>query len=306
MPMLSRRTFLQVTAAAAACVAGGLSLGGCARSGDVLRVGTKIDVPAFGFQNPETGNVEGMEVDIARELAARLMGSADRLQVTGVNASTRGAMLDNGTLDAVMATFTITEDRKRSYNFSQPYYTDHIGILVKKDAGIEDFRALDGKTVGVAMAATTRDKLNEAAQKAGIVLSFAEYATYPELKIALVAGRVAAFSVDRSILAGYVDSTTMLLSDEFAPQEYGVATARSNTQLAERIDAAVGDMLADGTLLALQQRWGLAAQMVESEVGEQAQADGGGRAFVAGQAQAAWHKQAFAAAQLAESEVGDA
>lgn len=304
MPMLSRRTFLRVAAAAAACVAGGLSLGGCASSGDVLRVGTKIDVPAFGFQNPETGNVEGMEVDIARELAARLMGSADKLQVTGVNASTRSAMLDNGTLDAVMATFTITEDRKRSYNFSQPYYTDHIGILVKKDAGIADFRALDGKTVGVAMAATTRDKLNEAAQKAGITLSFAEYATYPELKIALVAGRVAAFSVDRSILAGYVDSTTMLLPDEFAPQEYGVATARSNTQLAEQIDAAVGDMLADGTLLALQQRWGLAAQTVESEAGEQAQAVG--LASAAGQAQAVGGEQASSVAQTAESEAGDA
>lgn len=268
MGAICRRTFLRVlaqAAAGAAAMAAGLGLSGCASSGEVLRVGTKVDVPAFGFQNPETGNVEGLEVDIARELAQRLLGDADKLKITGVNASTRGAMLDNGTLDAVMATFTITEERKRSYNFSQPYYTDHIGILVKKGSGIASLRDLDGKTVGVAMAATTRDKLSEAAAEQGITLRFSEYATYPELKIALVAGRIDAFSVDRSILEGYVDSTTELLSDQFAPQEYGVATRLSNAQLAEQVDAAVGDMRADGTLLALQQRWGLVAQTVESE-----------------------------------------
>ena len=52
--------------------------------------------------------------------------------MTGVNVTTRGAMLDNGTLDATLATFTITEARKKSYNFSRPYYIDHIGVLVKK------------------------------------------------------------------------------------------------------------------------------------------------------------------------------
>ena len=52
--------------------------------------------------------------------------SPDALRVTGVNVTTRGAMLDNGTLDATLATFTITEARKKSYNFSRPYYTDHI------------------------------------------------------------------------------------------------------------------------------------------------------------------------------------
>ena len=143
-------------------------------------------MPSFGFQNPETGTIEGMEVDIARELAKRIKGSPDALRVTGVNVTTRGAMLDNGTLDATLATFTITEARKKSYNFSRPYYTDHIGVLVKKSSGIVDLKDLDGKTVGVALSATTRDKLTAAGDEIGIHMSFAEYSTYPEIKIALV------------------------------------------------------------------------------------------------------------------------
>ena len=199
-----------------------------------------------------------------------IKGSPDALKVTGVNVTTRGAMLDNGTLDATLATFTITEARKKSYNFSRPYYTDHIGVLVKKSSGITDLADLDGKTVGVALSATTRDKLTAAGDEIGIHMNFAEYSTYPEIKIALVTGRVDAFSVDRSILNGYVDDSTMLLDAQFAPQEYGVATKKSNTELADQVDAAIGAMADDGTLTALQERWGLST---ETPAGEE---EGGG------------------------------
>ncbi len=256
MRMLTRRDFIRFSALAAGAIAVGGGLAGCA-SGDVLRVGTKIDVPSFGFQNPESGNIEGFEVDIARELAARIKGDPNKLEVTGVNVTTRGIMLDNGTLDATLATFTITEARKKSYNFSQPYFTDHIGVLVKKDAGITELADLDGKTVGVASSATTRDKLTQAGDEIGIHMQFAEYATYPEIKIALVTGRVDAFSVDRSILMGYLDDSTMLLDAQFAPQEYGIATKKTNTELAGQIDDALQDMMDDGTLAALEEKWGL-------------------------------------------------
>lgn len=234
----------------------GGTLIGCTPT-DVLRVGTKIDVPNFGFQNPKTGVIEGFEVDIARELARRLKGSPDKLAITGVNVTTRGIMLDNGTLDATLATFTITAARKKSYNFSQPYFTDHIGVLVKKNSGITELKDLNGKTVGVASSATTRDKLTKTGDEIGIHMNFAEYATYPEIKIALVTGRVQAFSVDRSILYGYLDDSTMLLKAQFGPQDYGIATKKSNTALAASIDSALQAMIDDGTLDSLKRDWGL-------------------------------------------------
>ena len=106
---------------------------------------------------------------------------------------------------------------------------------------------LDGKTVGVALSATTKNKLGAAAAEAGITLKFAEYATYPEIKIALVAGRVDAFSVDSSILLGYQDDSTYLLPTQFAPQEYGVATKKGG-EYSEPVDEAIAAMEADGTL----------------------------------------------------------
>lgn len=278
---ITRRQFARLFggATAVALLAGaGFSLAGCAPSGDVLRVGTKIDVPGFGFQNPETGSVEGLEVDVARELAARIKGDPNALETVGVNVTTRGAMLDNGTLDATLATFTINDQRKRTYDFSRPYYIDHIGVLVKKDSGITDLAGLDGKTVGVALSATTKDKLREAAEEIGITLNFAEYATYPEIKIALVAGRVDAFSVDSSILVGYQDDTTYLLPTQFAPQEYGVAT-KKGSELSAQVDNAIAAMEADGTLTALKERWGLSL-VTEADV--QAEEAAGGTGLGAG------------------------
>ncbi|MEA5002956.1 MAG: transporter substrate-binding domain-containing protein [Christensenella sp.] len=247
----------KVIAAVLAAFIGMFCLSSCAQNDDILRVGVKIDVPRFGYQNPATGQIEGFEVDIARELAKELKGSPDNLSLTGVNVTTRGAMLDNGTLDAALCTFTITKQRKKSYNFSQPYYTDHIGVLVKKDAGIKSLKDLDGKTIGVAQSATTKDKLTAAADELGITLKFNEYATYPEIKIALVSGRVDAFSVDESILNGYVDDTTELLKEQFAPQEYGVASALNDKELAAEIDRVIGEMQADGRMEALEKKWGL-------------------------------------------------
>ena len=182
----------------------------------MLRVGTKIDVPGFGFQNPETGSVEGLEVDVARELAARLKGDANALEIVGVNVTTRGAMLDNGTLDATLATFTITDARKKTYGFSRPYYIDHIGVLVLKKSGITDLSGLDGKTVGVALSATTKDKLGAAAAEAGITeVRRVRHLSRDQDRAR--GGRVDAFSVDSSILLGYQDDTTYFADAVRAP-----------------------------------------------------------------------------------------
>ncbi|MDO5044861.1 MAG: substrate-binding domain-containing protein [Coriobacteriia bacterium] len=257
--MISRRNFLR-SAAALTLGFSVISTAGCGSFGndpDSLSVGVKIDVPKFGYQNPETGDIEGLEVDIARELAKRIYGSADKISITGVNVTTRGAMLDTGVLDATLATFTITEARKKSYNFSDPYHTDYIGILVKKSSGITNFEDLDGLTIGVAQAATTKDKLSELAQEKNMSLSFNEYATYPEIKVALVSGRVDAFSVDSSILQGYLDDTTMLLDTNLGEQDYGIATSKDNPEFSKLINSNLQDMMTDGTLNQLKEKWGL-------------------------------------------------
>jgi putative glutamine transport system substrate-binding protein len=223
----------------------------------VLKVGVKVDVPKFGFKDPKTGQIDGFEIDLTKELAKKILGDENKFDAQGVTAKTRGPLLDNGEVDLVIATFTITEERKQSYNFSDPYFTDGVALMVKKDSGITDLKGLADKTIGVAQSATSKKAIQEAADKQGIKVKFLEFGTYPEIKTALDSGRINCFSVDGAILYGYLDDTTVILNDRFSPQEYGVASKKANAGLAKLVNDTINDMKKSGELDKLMQKWGL-------------------------------------------------
>lgn len=220
----------------------------------VLRVGVKQDVPNFGYKNPDSGEFEGLEIDIARKIADEL--GVD-IEFTPVTAQTRGPLLDNGQVDLVIATFTITEERKLLYNFTTPYYTDAVGFLVNKDSGIKTFTDLNGKTIGVAQGSITRTLISELADKYGIAVNFAELGSYPELSVSLRAHRTDAFSVDQSILSGYIGSKSELMDFSFSASDYGIVTKLSNKDLHNYLNSLVEKWTSDGSLQALYDANGL-------------------------------------------------
>ncbi len=217
-----------------------------------LRVGVKSDVPGFGIQ-ALSGEYEGMEIDLSRKIAEAMGLSPDKVTFTAVTAKTRGQLLDSGDIDMVIATFTITPDRKNTWNFSTPYYTDAVSLLVKKNSGIKTYSDLTDKLIGVAEGATSKDALKASAAANGVTLddnaNFRTFPDYPSIKAALDAGQINAFCVDGSILTGYLDGATEILSTiRFSPQDYGVATKLSNKGLATFVEGLITTWLADGTI----------------------------------------------------------
>lgn len=223
----------------------------------VLNVGVKVDVPKFGLKDPKTEQIDGMEIDIARAIAKKILGDESKIKLSAVTAKTRGPLLDNGELDLVIATFTITDERKLSYNFSEPYFTDGVALMVKKASGAQSLKDLNGKKIGVAQSATSKKAIEDAAAQLGIKVSFLEFGTYPEIKTALDSGRVDCFSVDGAILNGYLDDSTVILPDRFTPQNYGVASKKANTALAELVNTTITDMKKSGEIDKLIQKWGI-------------------------------------------------
>ena len=222
-----------------------------------LRVGVKADVPNFGLQDAATGEFKGMEIDLAKAIAKRIGLAEDKVKFEAVTAKTRGPLLDNGQIDLVIATFTIKPERKEQWNFSEPYYQDEVGLLVKKSSGITGLAGLNGKTIGVAQGATSRDAVQVETDKAGIKVKFLEFATYPEINAALESGRVDAFSVDKSILSGYVTEDSVILADGFSPQNYGIASKKGTDELTKYINDMLTEMDSNGEKAALLKKWGL-------------------------------------------------
>ena len=232
----------------------------------VLKVGSKIDVPKFGLQNTATGEMEGLEVDLAYEIAGEIFGcTADEakekklVSFQGVTAKTRGPLLDNGEVDLVIATYTITEERKEAWNFSTPYYTDAVGLLVLKESGITSIQDLDGKVIGVSQGSTTKTGFTAYCEEKGydVKPEFEEFDGYPSLAAALSAKNIDVFSVDRAILAGYNNDTTIILEDRFAEQEYGVASKLDNKGLAEVVEQVVSGLKDSGKMSEMLTEWGI-------------------------------------------------
>lgn len=273
-----KKTVLKRIAAAALAGAMAFALSACGGSSSsesgldairergTLKVGVKADVPKFSLQKTDGSGYEGFEDDLAYALAGKIFDMSmeeakeqNKVEFQAVNAKTRGPLVENGEVDCVIATFTITPERQETYNFSPAYYTDAVGLLVLKDSGIKDVEDLDGKIIGVAQSSTSKAEFEKYKEENGISANptFQEFATYPELAQALAAKQIDVFSVDGAILAGYVNDTNELLDVRYGEQEYGICSNKDNTELNEFINTTVQEMLDNGEMDALLETWGL-------------------------------------------------
>lgn len=272
---MNRRQFIQVFGLAALGIAGAGSLAGCGgnassgssdtsskletiKSRGKLKAGVKKDVIGYGYLNTATNEYEGLEIDLCYQIAAAVLGvSYDEakeqklVEFTDVTPKTRGPLIDNDQLDIICATYTITDERKKSWDFSTPYRTDHVGILVKKAAGMKSMADLDGKIIGVSQGSTTKDLVSEMLKDQGVdaTPSFQEFPDYPSIKSALDAGNIDAFAMDRSTLKAYTTEDCELLQPEieFGAQDYGIAT-KKGSDLSKTVDDTVNELLENGWL----------------------------------------------------------
>jgi putative glutamine transport system substrate-binding protein len=227
------------------------------RKRGVLRVGVKFDVPRFGYLAPGASAPVGLEIDIARLIAGEMLGDTGQVQFIPVTTQLRGPALDNDLVDFVIASYTVMEERKKQYHFTSPYYTDDVRLLVRKDSGLRSLADMDGRTAGIARTSTSREALQAEADRLGITLKYTEFSNHPEIKAALLAGKVDAFVNDYSALLGYKDDGTMLLDGGFSPQPYGIAIKLENDKLAAYLEGIITAIRTDGRLDAFLEKWDL-------------------------------------------------
>ena len=99
-----------------------------------------------------------MEIDLAKKIAKELKV---KVNFTAVTPQTREALMDNGTIDMLIATYTITDERKASYAMSNPYYYDQIGFLVQTKSGYKKLSDLNRKTIGVSQGSSAKAAVQE-------------------------------------------------------------------------------------------------------------------------------------------------
>ena len=183
-----------------------------------LVIGVKYDVPPFGFLNPQSGDVEGFDVDLGNAIAEELGVEAKPIEAISDN---RIPFLEDGTVDLILSTMTITEERDLEIDFSEPYFIARGRVLVPKGSdigGIEDLGA--GDRVCTALGSTYAETLKAEAPEAELRL-VDDYSACLEL---LQTDAVDAVSTDDVILTGMIlqDDSLEMVGDPFTTEPYGI------------------------------------------------------------------------------------
>ena len=215
-----------------------------------LVVGVKFDVPPFGFQNPQTNEVEGFDIDVAQEFADELGVELKTIEAISDN---RIPFLVDGRVDLIASTMTITTDRDAEIDFSEPYFIAHGRILVPGDSDIGGVEDLAGKRVCTALGSTYEATLKEQAPQAKLEL----VDSYSECTELLQNGAIDAISTDDVILTGMIiqDDTLKMVGDELSVEPYGIGIPEGQTDMKEFVDGVLADMIEDGRWESIFEEW---------------------------------------------------
>lgn len=215
-----------------------------------LRCGVKFDVRAFGFNNPETGEIEGLDADLCRAIAESMGVEPEFIEAVSAN---RIPFLQEDTVDVVISTMTVNEERKLEIDFSHVYYVAGQSLLVKDDSDIASIDDLAGKVVCSGEGSTSEANIREMAPEAELLL----FKTYTEAGQALADGRCDAVSTDNTILFGLAEQFegTGLVGDEFTEEPLGIGIKKGREDLVEYVNAVLEGLKENGGMTALYEKW---------------------------------------------------
>ena len=193
------------------------------RDTGVLRVGGVQTSLLFSSLDESDGKTRGFDAGLSQLLTRYILGDEYAQEITQVTSDTRESVLQNDQVDAVFATYSINDERKKVISFAGPYYTTQQSVLVMADNDqINSVDDLAGKNVAAQSGSTGPAILEEYAPEANVQ----EFKTDEESRSALAQGRVDAYVIDTAMLMGSMTRNPgryRLAGDEFGPVDaYGI------------------------------------------------------------------------------------
>ncbi|WP_433254167.1 glutamate ABC transporter substrate-binding protein [Streptosporangium sp. CA-135522] len=244
--MRVRRIGAVVVAVAAAAA----SLTACSGGSDKFVVGIKFDQPGLGLKQPD-GSFKGFDVDVARYVAKELGYGDDKVEFKEAISANRESFIQQGQVNIVIATYSITDDRKKKIGFAGPYLVTGQDILTRADDttinGVDDLKT---KKVCGAQGSSSPKRLVEKFGDAWKGQYLTEQQGYGACLPLLENKQVDAISTDATILAGFATQSPgkfRLVGKPFSEEKYGIGVKLDDKDTREKLNAAVEKMFKDGS-----------------------------------------------------------
>lgn len=209
-----------------------------------ITIGTKFDQPLFGLVGPD-GTPVGFDVEIGKIIAGELGIAPEDIEWVETVSANREPFIENGTVDIVIATYTINDTRKEVVSFAGPYYNAGQDILVLEGnpEGIEGPEDLEGQPVCTVAGSTSEKNILE------YDVDLITTDTYSNCLEPLRSGNVVAVTTDNVILAGLADQNQgefEVLSNPFTEEPYGIGLAKDDTEFRNWINDVLEEIYEDG------------------------------------------------------------
>ena len=224
---------LLVATSLAACGGGG---------GNKVTVGIKFDQPGLSVKNPD-GSVSGFDIDVASYVAQQLGYKPEDIEWKEAPSNQRETLIQNGQVEYIVGTYSITDARKEKVAFAGPYFQTGQSLLVLADnsdiTGPESLQ--NNRKVCSASGSTPAQRIKD--KYPGVQLQL--YDTYSACVEALKNHAVEAVTTDAVILAGYAaqsPGTMKVVGQPFSNELYGVGVAKNNADLRGKINDALQKM----------------------------------------------------------------
>lgn len=223
-------------------------------------VGTKWDQPSLGLKTGQAP--EGYDVDMAKAVLKELNGGKD-VDITWKEAPSknREALLANGTVDIIFATYSITDERKGKVTFGGPYVIAHQDTMVRADdAAIAKATDLKDKRICQAAGSNSYKRITDPPPdgKLGLPAKLVGASNYSECVQKLSGSNLDAVTTDDLILAGFAKQAGgnfKILGDPFTDEKYGIGLKKGDTKTCEAVNKAVTKLYQDGTAQKIWQQW---------------------------------------------------
>jgi glutamate transport system substrate-binding protein len=212
-----------------------------------ITVGVKYDQPGLGFKGATDDIPSGFDVEIAKLLVADLgIDPEDTSAVTYEEtiSDNREPFLQQGKVDLVLASYSITDERRAVVGQTGPYFLTGQQLLVPADSDVESIADLAGQEVCSVTGSTSIDRINEQGAK-GV-----GFDSYSECVQKVLDGTVSAMSTDGSILAGYAaqnEGQLKVVGDEFSEERIGVGYSLDHPEMCEWINDVLEESFDDGS-----------------------------------------------------------
>ena len=214
-----------------------------------LYVGT--DATEFPpFEYIENGEIKGFDIDLIKEI-----GKILNKEIVLKNIQFDGLIpaLQTGKLDVIIAGMTVTAEREKNINFSNPYYTSKQLLIVNKNSTLSTLESLKGHKVGVVLGCTG----DVIATEMGNSITLYRYNTTSESIMALNANKIDAVILDSEPAKNFVKNNSNLkyIDNELAKEDYAIAVGKQNLTLVKNINAALETLKSNGTFEKLNKKY---------------------------------------------------